>query len=134
SCPGRSAVRSGALLNRDTHLDNGKLGPGSAVHRCALHRVRGTSSVNEKRRAPWARRSRVGTGPTITFQRGTAAGGPACHLGGTARRLPTADCKYAILPGASTIRSPACQPCDEGGPRQQGRVQKFQRCALATRK
>jgi hypothetical protein len=38
SCPGRSAARSGALQTRDPDYLK-KLGPGSAVHRFALHRV-----------------------------------------------------------------------------------------------
>ncbi|MDP1909168.1 MAG: LPS assembly lipoprotein LptE, partial [Hyphomicrobium sp.] len=41
TCPGRSAAQSGALLTRDP--GSRTLGPGSAVHRYALHRVRGTS-------------------------------------------------------------------------------------------
>src|SRR6266513_527197 len=43
--PGRSAARRDALLNRDPHYEPGprkNLAPGSAAHRCALPRVRGT--------------------------------------------------------------------------------------------
>src|SRR5438552_9172828 len=42
SFPGRSAVRSGALLNRDRHARGDWKDPGSAVHRCALYRIRET--------------------------------------------------------------------------------------------
>ncbi len=46
--PGRSAARSGALPTRDRprlecFRSRACADPGSAVHRCALHRVRGTS-------------------------------------------------------------------------------------------
>ena len=44
SCPGRSAARSGALQTRDPGVFRGAAnrGPGSAMHRFALHRVRDT--------------------------------------------------------------------------------------------
>jgi hypothetical protein len=40
--PGRSAARSGALQTRDRNIRHAIGGPGSAMHRFALHRVRGT--------------------------------------------------------------------------------------------
>jgi hypothetical protein len=40
--PGRSAARSGALLNREHHKLGVSDDPGSAAHRCALRRVRET--------------------------------------------------------------------------------------------
>ena len=43
--PARSAARSGALQNRERHVLRVCHDPGSAVHRCALHRIRETQSV-----------------------------------------------------------------------------------------
>jgi hypothetical protein len=40
--PGRSAARSGALQTRDRNELGVCYDPGSAVHRCALHRIRET--------------------------------------------------------------------------------------------
>ena len=41
--PGRSAACNGALQTRDRH-ERDLCGPGSAMHHCVLHRVRGTQS------------------------------------------------------------------------------------------
>src|SRR3990170_4268738 len=41
-CPGRSAARSDALQNRDRYKVGTCKGPGSAVHRFTLHRIRDT--------------------------------------------------------------------------------------------
>jgi hypothetical protein len=40
--PGRSAARSGALQTRDRNELRVREGPGSAVHRSTLHRIRET--------------------------------------------------------------------------------------------
>jgi hypothetical protein len=41
-CPGRTAARSAAAQIRDRLKLQASDGPASAVHRCALHRVRDT--------------------------------------------------------------------------------------------
>src|SRR4029079_11436031 len=60
SCPGRSAAPQarlrasstrygGALLSRGPFYSERVVGPGSAKQRCALHRVRDTSSLSSQR-------------------------------------------------------------------------------------
>src|SRR5262245_6717398 len=51
-------------------------------------------SADKKKPGHEARLSFVGTGPTITFQRGTAGCTTAANLGGCRNRLPTAHANY----------------------------------------
>src|SRR5262249_26026182 len=67
ACPGRSAARSGALQTRDRYRLRMLNGPGSAVHRFALHRIRDT-----KASLPGAPRAHLRHWqPEILPQRGT---------------------------------------------------------------
>ena len=45
ACPGRTAARSDAVQTRDRSKHRRRYGPGSAVHRFALHRVRDTGNA-----------------------------------------------------------------------------------------
>ena len=85
-------------------------------------RVRGTSAAprndkgDKKNAGHEARRSLVGTKPTITFQRGTAGCRPICHLGGTAYRFAYSTTKLCDRQPYPTTWQPVCQPCGSRKP------------------
>jgi hypothetical protein len=72
-CPGRTAARSAAAQTRDRLKLQASNGPASAVHRCALHRVRDTlyhpSMIPSASSAPVRRLS----GPLLLWDRARRA-------------------------------------------------------------